>query len=219
MTKNFFVILIGITIGGITTGVFGYQYFLKYFFPPSTDSVAFESSIESLDSIDSSNEILKALTTMKFPKSPVETQNELRSSSILSFNIIQTALEEVVDTTNKELHPALVVLREMTSKSNWTNIFTVMKEIKVTLSENTLLLQEASGELTKLEASRDPKYTEYVASAKNFINANLDMYKNLNSLLVGKMPTKEDVALLNTSLQNVKQQSDIYESAAINVVK
>lgn len=218
MTKNFFVILLGITIGGIVTGIFGYQYALKYMYNP-TNSASFESSVESLNSIDASNEILKALTTMKFPKSPVETQNELRSSSILSFNIIQTALEEVVEVTNKELHPALIVLREMTAKSNWTNIFTLMKDIKVTISENILLLQEATGELSKLEASKDPKYAEYVISTRNFINANLDMYKNLNSILVGKIPSKEDVALLNVSLQNVKEQSDIYEAAAISVVK
>jgi hypothetical protein len=218
MIKNFFVILIGITIGGITTGVFGYQYALKYLYS-STNSVAFESSVESLGSIDASNQVLNVLTNMKFPKAPVETQNELRSSSILSFNIIQTALEEVVDVSNKELHPALTVLREMTAKSNWTNIFTVMKEIKVTLSENTLLLQEASEELAKLEASRDPKYAEYVVSARDFINANLDMYTNLDSLLVGKMPTKEDVGLLNVSLQKLKEQSDIYQAAAIKVVK
>jgi hypothetical protein len=218
MTKDFFVILIGITIGGIITAVFGYEYLLKYMYS-STNSIVFESSVESLNSIDSSNEILRTLTTMKFPKSPVETQNELRSSSILSFNTIQTALEEVVTVTNTQLHPALIVLREMTAKSNWTNIFTVMKEIKVTISENTLLLQEASGELNKLEASKDPKYAEYVVSARNFVNANLDMYKNLNSLLVGKLPTREDVALLNASLQNVRQQSEIYESAALNVVK
>jgi DNA gyrase subunit B len=80
-------------------------------------------------------------------------------------------------------------------------------------------LEEASGELNKLEASKDPKYAEYVVSARNFVNANLDMYKNLNSLLVGKLPTREDVALLNASLQNVRQQSEIYESAALNVVK
>ena len=156
MTKDFFVILIGITIGGIITAVFGYEYLLKYMYS-STNSIVFESSVESLNSIDSSNEILRTLTTMKFPKSPVETQNELRSSSILSFNTIQTALEEVVTVTDTQLHPALIVLREMTAKSNWTNIFTVMKEIKVTISENTLLLQEASGELNKLEASKDPK--------------------------------------------------------------
>lgn len=218
MTKDFFVILIGITIGGIITAVFGYEYLLKYMYS-STNSIVFESSVESLNSIDSSNEILRTLTTMKFPKSPVETQNELRSSSILSFNTIQTALEEVVTVTNTQLHPALIVLREMTAKSNWTNIFTVMKEIKVTISENTLLLQEASGELNKLEASKDPKYAEYVVSARNFVNANLDMYKELNALLVGKIPTKEEITLLNASLQNVRQQSEIYESAALNVVK
>ena len=218
MIKNLFVFLIGVTIGGITTGVFGYQYALKYLYS-STNSIAFESSIESLDSIDASNQVLNALTNMKFPKAPVESQNALRSSSILSFNIIQTALEEVVNVSNKELHPALVILREMTAKSNWTNIFSVMKEIKVTLSENTLLLQEASEELVKLEASKDPKYVEYVVSARDFINANLDMYKNLDSILVGKMPTKEDVVLLNTSLQNIKDQSEAYEVAAIKMVK
>lgn len=218
MTKDFFVILIGITIGGIATGIVGYKYILKDLYS-STNLVAFKPSADSLNSIDTSNEILKNLITIKFPKSPVQTQNELRSSSTLSFNTIQTALEEVFSATSNKLYPALTVLREMAATSNWKNIFTVMKDIKVTLSENTLLLQEASEEVKKLEDSKDRKYTEYIVSTRNLIDANLDMYKELNALLVGKIPTKEEITLLNASLQNVRQQSEIYESAALNVVK
>jgi hypothetical protein len=217
MIKDFFVILIGITLGGITTGILGYQYIFKYTHN-STTPTYLESSIESLNSIDESNEILNFLSSMKFPKAPVETQNDLRSGTILSFNIIQTALQEVVEVTNQKLHPNLTSLKEMTIKSDWTNIFSLMKEIKVIISENTSLLQEATGELTKLESADDTKYNEYIIGARGFINANLDMYKNLNSLLVGKMPTKEDIASLNASLQNIVLQSKIYESAADKVV-
>lgn len=215
MIKNLFIILVGIVIGGVVSGVVGYRYISKQ--TSTTASPVTEQAIQTLYSIDESKEVLNRLNTLKFPKTQ-GVRGNLNSASSLSFNIIQTALQEVIQITTSNIYPNLTLLREKTAKSDWRDIFSLMKDLKVSLSENTSRITEAETELSKLESLNDIRFKPYIEATRNFIDANLVVYANLDAILIGEIPAKAKVDVLNASLTDLQIKSTLYETRAKELV-
>lgn len=211
MIKNLFIILLGIVIGGVVSGIIGYRYITRQV--SESVSPVTEQSVQTLYSIDGSNETFNQLNSLEFPKAQGNRGN-INSASNLSFNIIQTALQEVIQSTTNTMYPNLRTLREKTAKSDWSNIFTLMKDIKVNLTENASRLTEAETELKKLASLNDKKFTAYIEATQNFIDANFAVYANLDAILIGEIPTKPKIDILNSSLADLQNKSSLYETRA-----
>ncbi|MCF7864985.1 MAG: hypothetical protein K9M11_00570 [Candidatus Pacebacteria bacterium] len=218
MVKNITILLFGILFGGTVTVLVAHYYYTTYFSKPTLLITPETADYLNTFGAPTNNKIVN-INSLTFRQAPIITQSTRSASVVQSFNIIQTNFSEITKSNNSIIYEDLLLLKEKAIKTEWGGIFDLITEIKVEIEQNLSRISEINTELAKLEVSNIPEYADYIEKSHALIAAITEYFNALETILIGKIPSKEDTILVNSKVGDMSNAYWEYDTATNDFLK
>lgn len=218
MIKNILLFIVGSVVGiGVTTGSI-YAIYTKTNYKKSSEvSVIPEQNLEI-----KSEYIAKANTFEKLPEGVVlpELKEYVSISYKTHLQSVISSLNTIINNNNTTILPIMQDLPQRLQTGEWGDIFEKVKQAKVAISESNYLIKVNLDSLLRLE--QENSSTTKDAGIKNstdaFINSSVgfahsfsNYLASIDALLSGAVPTKEQLAALDTKISDLKSKTDTFK--------
>lgn len=210
MIKSITILLFGILFGGTVTVVAAQYYYKTYFSRPA--AIVTPETADYLGTLGSAAGANVQPRT--FPEAPITAPSSPSYTVAQSFNLIQTNLREVTESNASVIYKNLMAIKEKAIRTEWNGIFDLVTEVKIEIEQDRSRLVEINGEIDKLQSEDAAKYEDYTEKSRSLATALAEYFDSLDTILVGRIPSKEDTDLVNSKTQSLNEAYAKYDTAA-----
>ncbi|MCF7864986.1 MAG: hypothetical protein K9M11_00575 [Candidatus Pacebacteria bacterium] len=155
-----------------------------------------------------------------------ELQNAVTSDYKLHLENVVSSLNTLINNNNDVILPIMLALPQKLQSGNWGNVFEEVKQVKLAIKDDTVLIKNAVTSLTKLDqenrsTTKDSKILSstdsFINSSKAFANSFNEYLISVNTLLSGSVPTKEQLNDLNLNIADLNLKTEPFRKDGTNL--